>query len=307
MNLKAFVFRKTVDDFPRRMKSSKSILRILRIHEFSVAVMTDIIRKLRRIMMARNKIHCYLLLPAKLQKGTDPDFITSSANRRSADAEPGIDFLYRFKRFLKQFKIFLHVRFIPKSREIRLIPNLYRPCHNLIGSVTLHQMTQKCLYKCLPILVGLWRRRISLPVKNGLRSACQFFRHKTKLQKWLQTKLSVTIHYHIKIREIIFDNPLTIHLMLLVNGQIIAKQSMPSDMRKTNLFLHKGKLFLIFLLQRKSHSSGSDTIIYLIVKSHLRVFINQNFFHCNLHLIVLFLYLVSCDLLLPVYPYFMSI
>ena len=135
-------------------------------------------------------------------------------------------------------KIFLPVSIFPKSRQIRLIPDFNRPQQNLIFPITLHKMTKRVLHKARPLIIIRRGRNITLPVKYRLFAACHLFRHKTKLNKWTDFQILISIHHHIQISKIIFFFHGTIRRnKFLINCHVLTEKSMTTDIVKSNLFL----------------------------------------------------------------------
>ena len=161
----------------------------------------------------------------------------------------------------------------PESRQVRLIPYLNGPGHHFFPAVSLTQMFQQGLHHIIPALIGGRRRGIALPVKYGLAAAGQFSRHESQFQEGLESQPAVAVHHPVQICIIVLR---TAVLPLLIDGHVIAEQTMSPDMAETDILLHQLKLLLILLVQRQPHPSGADAIIHLIGKSRFRVTI-QNY------------------------------
>ena len=240
-------------------------------------------------MMPCNEIYRNIMLRYIVHEHRHVFFIFNTAYGRSAHSESFIQFLYCFKGFFEEYKILFHVGILPESRKVGFIPNLNRPCDHLIGAISVHQM-RKCGFDHVrPQSIILWRCNISFPVKDRLFPRCHLLWHKTKFQKRFNVYRPVTVHHKIKICKVVFYPRLSFSIgIFMIYGHIIRKQPVTSYVFKAYILLNRFKLVHIFLLKRQSHSSRSDTVIYIIVKIHIAVRIKPVF---DLHLIVSFPYI----------------
>ena len=87
MDRQSPVLLKAVDNIPGALQIGKAGLRVA---ELRVAVMPRVLRKIRGIMMPCHKINRKLSVPAEFHKGTYPELVPHTADRRPAHAEPGI-------------------------------------------------------------------------------------------------------------------------------------------------------------------------------------------------------------------------
>ena len=267
MYLHSTVFFKAVHNIPGDLQIGKSLLCL---SQLGIPIMACSLRHLCRIMMTCHKIQGQLLFPAEFQKTADPFFILHTADGRTAHPESGIHFFHSFQSTFKEHKILFHIRILPETGQIRLIPDFQGPCHHFICAVALHQMPQHSLHQFTPAVITPGRRHMSLPVKNCLISGSQLFRHKSQFQKRFQSHRPIAVHHQIQIGKAVLYMHFTLFICIFpVDPHIIRKQSVTSDVGKPYLLLHQSQLLHVLLLQSQPHSSGSDAIIHAVAEALL--------------------------------------
>ena len=231
---------------------------------------------LNGIVMSGDKVHRNTVLAAIFQKGPDPLLIGAATDGRASHPKASIHRLHGIKAAVEQLKVLLHVRILPESPQIGLIPDLHGPLHHLGLPIALHQMAQQCLYHPAPRVIVLGRCGISLPVKYRLRPSGHFSRHESQFQKRAQPQLQIAVHDPVKVGEIIF---LLFHpalLILLIDGHIVTEQSMAPDVPESDFLLNQLQLLLIFLGQRQTHPARPDAKIHMIIELRPCPFLNYN-------------------------------
>ncbi len=279
------VLLKRINDIPRSPQIGKPILRA---HQLHIVIVPRAIRLFDRVVMPGHKIHRDAVLPAVLHESADPDLIRAAADCGTAHAEPAVHRLDRVKRLVEEPEVLLHVRILPESAQIRLIPHLDRPCQNLLRTITAHQVAQQTLHHLTPHPIIARRGRISLPVKDRLCAARKLLRHEAQLQKRPQPHTPVKIHHPVQICIIILYLPDAVLLIFMIYRHIITEQAMSPDMLKSDLRLHQFQLLLVLLCQGKPHAPCADAEIHMILKKRFRIPVHCNSFflwHTLLHIV----------------------